>query len=109
MRPNRERTGLVRYPDRILDRETLLRNEGTAIATEVSHERVSKIVHHTSRDQCARDVRTPDRSTVRLQEDFIQRDRDVEAIELLHDLLRADVPQCAQIAETFPQSLEMRE
>src|SRR5882762_641082 len=75
MRPNRERTGLVRYPDRIFDRKTLLRNERAAIATEVSHERISKIVHHASRDQCARNVRTSDGSTVRLLKDFIQRDR----------------------------------
>src|SRR5882724_7850736 len=71
VRPDRQRAGLMCDRDRVLYREMLLRHECATGGAEVSRKRLTKIVDHATRDQCARDVRTSDGTAVGLLKDFV--------------------------------------
>ena len=73
MRPDRERPGCVRDGDRILERESRLRDERTARGAEVSHECVAEIMNHAARDERTRHVWTSHRAPIRLLQHFVQR------------------------------------
>src|SRR5450759_41789 len=109
MRPDRQRAGLVRDRDRILDREMLLGDERAPGVAEIFRERTPKIVHHAARDQCARHVWTSDGSAVRLLKHLVQRQWNAERVEFVHNLLGTRVPRGAQLAETLLQTLEVGE
>jgi hypothetical protein len=66
-------------------------------------------VHHAPRDESARDVRPTDGSAIRLQENFVERYRYSERVELLDDLLGPAESGCAQIFQALVKRVELRE
>ena len=109
MRPNGQCSRFVRDCDRIFDRKALLRDKRTRSSPQISHECVVKVVHYAARDQCTRDVRTADCPAIGLLKNFVQRERNSNDVELVHDLLCACVAQRTQLAEPLFQSLQLGE
>ena len=107
VRPDRQRPRLVGNDDRIFDRKPVLRHEGAAVAAEVAHEGITKIVHDPARDQGAGDMGPSNRSPIRLNEHFVQGDRDPEHIEPVDDFLGASVAECAQLEQSLLQGLQV--
>src|SRR5262245_56101722 len=68
MREHRESTGTMNHPDRLEQRQTLLRNVSGAPAAEISIERVSEVYGPAAVHECACHVRTTHRSTSGLRE-----------------------------------------
>jgi hypothetical protein len=108
MRPYRNSASLVRYPDGILDREPVLRYERASMIAEVASERVAKIGDHTPRDHRARDVRSPDRSAIRLLENFVECKGKAERVELLDDSAGARMSEATELREVPLESIGMR-
>src|SRR5687768_3955591 len=87
--PDCKGTSLVRHRDRILDCEDFLLHESAAAATKIAHECIAKIVNRSASDHGAGDVRPAHGAAVRLQKNFVERDRYAERVQLVDDFLRA--------------------
>src|SRR2546423_6661035 len=92
MRPDRQTTGLVGDGNRVLDRQSSLRYERGAGVSQISHERIPKIVNDAARNEGARYVRPADRAAIRLLKNFVQREPDAKGIQLFDDARRSRVP-----------------
>src|SRR3954470_16410380 len=99
MRPDCDCSGFVRNRDRVLDRQSILRYEGTSVVAEVARERIAKIGNDSTRDHGSRDVGAAARPAVGLLQDLVQRERHAKSIELFHDPARAGVAKGAQVLE----------
>jgi len=109
MRPNGQCSRFVRDCNRIFDRKALPCDKRTRSSAQISHECIAKVVHDTARDQRTRDVRTANRPAIGLPKNFVQRDRNSENVELVHDLPCTCVAQGTQLTKALFQSLEVRE
>ena len=109
MCPDREPASFVNNADRVFDREFGLRYERCRSAAKVSHERVAEILNDSARYEGAGHVWSAHRTAVRLLEYFVERNRDLQRIELLYDSLGANVTLRAQLAEPRLQGVEIRQ
>jgi len=109
MRPDRQRAGLVSNGDRVLDRKTLPGDKRAPRGSEISRERLPKIVHKAAPDQRTGNVRTSNRTAIGLQKNLVQRERNAKGIEFIHDLLGPCVAPGAQPGETRLQPRYMRD
>ena len=78
VRPYRQRTGLVRDRDRVLNGQFGLWDEGTPVRSEVSPKRVAEIVNRSAGHQRTRDVWTSHRATIRLMQYIFECDLDAK-------------------------------
>ena len=111
MRPDCNCTRLVGDRDRILNGELVLRYERAPFGAKVACERVAKITHHSTGNHRSRHVWSPNRSAIRLQENFIQCQRDAQLVEPVDYPSRARVPRNPQIGQPLferPQLGEMK-
>lgn len=108
MRPNGQCSSFVRDCDRIFDRKALLGNKCTRSCAQISHECVAKVMHCTSGDQRARDVRTTDGAAIGLLKNFVQSERNSKDVELAYDLLCTRVAQGPQFTKAPLQGVEVR-
>lgn len=111
MGPDRNCTRLVGDRDGILDGKLVLRHERASLGAKVPGECVAKISHDSTGNHGSRNVRPPNRSAIRLLENFIQRQRDTELIEPVHYPSRAGVSRKPQIGQSHferPQLGEMK-
>ena len=109
MCPDREPAGFMRNSDRVFDRELRLGDERRRSAAKISHERVAEILNDSARYEGAGHVWSAHRTAVRLLEYFVERNRDLQRIELLYDSLGANVTLRAQLAEPRLQGVEIRQ
>lgn len=89
MSPDRNCTSLVGDRDCILDGKLVFRYERTPLRAKVPGECVTKITNDSTGNHRSRNVWSPNRSAIRLEENFVQCQRDAELIEPVDD------PSCA--------------
>ena len=92
MSPDRNCTRLVCDRDGVLNGKFVLRYECAPLGAKIAGECVAKITHDSAGNHRSRNVRPPNRSAIRLQENFIQCERDAELIE------PGDYPSCAGVS-----------
>jgi hypothetical protein len=99
MRPDRNCTRLMGDRDRILNGKLVLRYERTPLGAKVAGKCVAKITHDSTGNHRSRHVWSPNRSAIRLQENFIQRQRDAELVEPVDYPSRAGMSGNPQIGQ----------
>src|SRR5438105_8735721 len=109
MCPDSKRTSFVGNADCVLNVQACLWHESTAVRAQVSHERITEIVHDPARNQRPRDVRPANCPAVGLLENFVKSELYAKCVELLHDFLCPRVSQRAQLSESRLERLELRE
>jgi hypothetical protein len=106
MSPDRNCTRLMGDRDGILNGKLVLRYERAPLCAKVAGECVAKITHDTTGNHRSRNMWSPNRSAIRLQQNFIQCQRDAELIEPVDYPSRAGVsgnPKFGQPLFEWPQ------
>ena len=107
VRPDGYSARIVRNRDRILDREPVFGHERAPVVAEVSHERLAEVGYKSARNQRPRDVWPADCAAIRLLKDFVERERNPEGVELLHNLSSPNMTRCAQLRQTLLERIEV--
>jgi hypothetical protein len=107
--PDRNCTRLVGDCDGVLNGKLVLRYERAPLGAKVAGECVAKITHDPTRDHRSRNVWSPNRSAIRLQENFIQRQRDAELVEPVDYPSRAGMSGNPQIGQPLFERTQLGE
>ena len=109
VRPDCNRAGLVRDRNRIADGERIFGHERAPIGAEVPHECLTEVWDDAARNQGARYVWPADGAAVRLLKNFIERERNSERVQLLHDFLCSDVARRPKLRQSLLQNVKVGE
>jgi hypothetical protein len=109
MSPDRDCTRLMGDRDGILDGKLVLRHERAPLGAKVPGERVAKITDDSTGNHRSRNVWSPNRPAIRLQENFIQCQRDAELIEPVDYPPRASVSGNPKIGQPLFERTQLRE
>lgn len=107
MSPDRNCTRLVGDRDGILNGKLVLRYERAPLGAKVAGECVAKIAHYSAGNHRSRNVWSPNRSAIRLQQNFIQCQRDAELIEPVDYPSRAGVSGNPKIGQPLFERTEL--
>lgn len=109
MGPDRNRTRLVGDRDGILNGKLVLRYECAPLGTKVACECVAKITDDSAGNHRSGNVRPPNRSAVRLQQYFVQCQRDAELVEPVDYPSRAGVSGNPKIGQPLFERAQLGE
>ena len=101
MSPDRNCTSLVGDRDGVLNGKLVLRHERAPLCPKVAGECVAKVAHDTAGNHRSRNMRSPNRSAVRLQKHLIQCQCDAELIEPVDYPSRTGVSGNPEIGQPF--------
>ncbi len=97
--PDRNRTRLVGDRDGVLNGKLVLRHERAPLGAKVAGECVAKITYDTTGDHRSGNVRSANRTAIRLHKNLIECQRDAKLIEPVHYPARAGVSGNTQIGQ----------